>query len=122
MPGVTVDGNDLPLVAATVKEAIVRAKAGEGPALIECKTYRIKGHSKSDRNLYRTKEEIEDWKARCPIRVLQKELLAHERFSEAALSAIEETASATINEALEFARTSPDPRVEDLTRNVYAEK
>ena len=51
MPGVTIDGNDLPLVAATAKDAIVRAKAGEGPTLIECKTYRIKGHSKSDRNL-----------------------------------------------------------------------
>ncbi|MGL4496156.1 MAG: thiamine pyrophosphate-dependent dehydrogenase E1 component subunit alpha [Beijerinckiaceae bacterium] len=122
IPGISIDGNDLPLVAATAKEAIQRAKAGEGPTLIECKTYRIKGHSKSDRNLYRTKDEIEEWKARCPIRALSKELLALERFSETALGALEDAATATINEALEFARTSPDPDPAQLTRNVYADR
>ncbi len=120
MPGVTIDGNDLPLVAATVEKAIARARRGEGPSLVECKTYRIRGHSKSDRNLYRTKEEIEMWKGKDPIPRLEQELLAHERFGKAQLEAIEADAARAIDAAVEFAKASPEPDMADLTRNVYA--
>jgi Pyruvate/2-oxoglutarate dehydrogenase complex, dehydrogenase (E1) component, eukaryotic type, alpha subunit len=103
------------------REAAERARAGGGPTLIECKTYRLRGHSKSDRNLYRTKEEIEEWRSRCPIRRLEAELTAHERFTPEALMTIEEAAQAEIDAALDFAKASPDPDPKDLTRDVYAD-
>ena len=71
MPGVIVDGNASPMSEEAMAAAIARARRGEGPSLIECKTYRTRGHSKSDRNRYRTKEEIEEWKARDPIRAFR---------------------------------------------------
>jgi TPP-dependent pyruvate/acetoin dehydrogenase alpha subunit len=120
MPGVILDGNDLAAVAAAARTAVARAKAGEGPSLLECKTYRIRGHSKSDRNLYRTKEEIEDWRSRCPIRRLEDELVGTGRFEAAALLQIETAAEAEIEAALEFARNAADPNPQDLTRDVYA--
>ena len=121
MPGIVVDGNDLPAVAAVAREAAERARSGGGPTLIECKTYRLRGHSKSDRNLYRTKEEIEEWRNRCPIRRLEAELVAHGRFTPEELMTIEEAAQAEIDAALEFAKASPDPDPKDLTRDVYAD-
>ncbi len=74
MPGVTVDGNSFAEVAEASFGAADRARRGEGPSLIECLTYRIRGHSKSDRNRYRTKEEIEAWKGRDPIAAFEREL------------------------------------------------
>src|SRR4029077_13955956 len=80
MPGVAVDGNDLPAVAAAAAAAVVRAHTGGGPSLLECKTFRWRGHSKSDRNLSRTKDEIDAWRKRDPIRLLEAELVEHGRF------------------------------------------
>ena len=107
-------------VAAVAKEAIARARSGEGPSLIECKTYRWRGHSKSDRNLYRSKEEIEEWRNQDPIRRLEDELKAHDRFDAATLMKLEEDAQRDIDAAVEFARACPDPDPKDLTRDVYA--
>jgi pyruvate dehydrogenase E1 component alpha subunit len=121
MPGVTVDGNDLPAVAAASRAAVARAREGGGPTLVECKTYRLRGHSKSDRNLYRTKDEIEAWRARDPIRRLEAELVEAGRFDAATLATIEADAAREIERALEFAKASPDPDPADLTRDVYAE-
>ena len=121
IPGVTVDGNDLPAVAAAARVAVERAASGGGPTLVECKTYRIRGHSKSDRNLYRTKEEIEAWRAADPIGRIEVELVAHQRFAREELAAIEAAAQQQIDAALEFARVSPDPDPALLTRDVYAE-
>jgi len=120
MPGVAVDGNDLPVVAAATREAIDRARAGRGPSLVECKTYRLRGHSKSDRNLYRTKEEIEDWRGRDPIARLESELLQHGRLDQATLASVRDEAQREIEAALEFAKSSPMPDLSDLTRDVYA--
>jgi pyruvate dehydrogenase E1 component alpha subunit len=120
IPGVTVDGNDLAAVAEASAAAVERARAGSGPTLLECKTYRIRGHSKSDRNLYRTKDEIEAWRRADPIVRLAGELVASGRFDDDALVAIERSAQRTIEDALEFARTSPDPDPAQLTRDVYA--
>jgi pyruvate dehydrogenase E1 component alpha subunit len=121
MPGIVVDGNDLPAVAAAARDAVERARTGAGPTLVECKTYRLRGHSKSDRNLYRTKDEIEAWRARDPIRRLEAELVAQGRFDASALAGIEAAAQAEIERALEFAKSSPDPDPAELTRDVYAD-
>ena len=118
--GITVDGNDLPAVAAAAKIAIDQARQGDGPTLLECKTYRLRGHSKSDRNLYRTKDEIEAWRQRDPIRGLQDELVAQQRIEARELAAIEQGAQHEIEEALEFAKSSADPDPAQLTRDVYA--
>ena len=121
MPGVVVDGNDLPAVAAAATHAVKYARAGTGPTLLECKTYRLRGHSKSDRNLYRTKEEIATWRDNDPIRRLEQELVKSGRFAAADLLTIEQAARKTIADALEFAQASPDPDPRELTRDVYAE-
>ena len=121
IPGTTVDGNDLAAVVAVADAAIARARAGGGPSLVECKTYRIRGHSKSDRNLYRTKEEIEAWREADPIRRLERELEAGGRFDRDELAAIERDAQRRIDEALVFAKASPDPDPATLTRDVYAD-
>lgn len=121
MPGVVVDGNDLPAVAAAAAQAVEYARGGSGPTLVECKTYRLRGHSKSDRNLYRTKEEIAIWRDKDAIRRLEQELVTSGRFVEGELLAIEEAAQKTIADALAFAKASPDPDPRELTRDVYAE-
>jgi pyruvate dehydrogenase E1 component alpha subunit len=121
MPGVTVDGNDLPAVAAVSRTAVARARGGEGPTLLECVTYRIRGHSKSDRNLYRTRDEIEAWRAADPIARLARELLDTGLFTRAALGDIEKGAQAEIDAALAFAQSSPAPDPAQLERDVYAE-
>ncbi len=120
MPGVVVDGNDLPAVAAAARAAVARARGGSGPTLIECKTYRIRGHSKSDRNLYRTKEEIDAWRSRDPIARFAGELLDAGRLDAAAHARIEAEAQAAIDAALEFAKSSPAPDPAMLTHDVYA--
>ncbi|MCC6868562.1 MAG: thiamine pyrophosphate-dependent dehydrogenase E1 component subunit alpha, partial [Burkholderiales bacterium] len=121
MPGVVVDGNDLPAVAAAARRAIDRARAGEGPTLLECKTYRIRGHSKSDRNLYRTKDEIDAWRSRDPIARFAGELLDAGRLDAPAIARLEAEAQAAIDAALDFAKSSPAPDPATLTRDVYAQ-
>ena len=120
MPGHVVDGNDFLAVFEAAHAACAAARAGEGPSLVECKTYRLRGHSKSDRNLYRTKEEIDSWRARDPIARLRDTLVAASRLSDARAAAIETEAAAEIEAAVEFARTSPDPDPSELERDVYA--
>jgi pyruvate dehydrogenase E1 component alpha subunit len=120
MPGTIVDGNDLPAVAAAARQAVMHARNGNGPSLIECKTYRLRGHSKSDRNLYRTKDEIDAWRKRDPIARLADEAEACGRLSRDALAAIAKDAESIIERALEFAKASPEPDPADLTRDVYA--
>ena len=120
MPGVIVDGNDLPAVHAIVAEAVARARAGEGPSLVECKTYRTRGHSRSDRNLYRTKEEIEEWKARCPIERLRNELTETGRIEASELDAIVARVNEEIEAAVTFAEQSEAPDPAKLAEDVYA--
>jgi pyruvate dehydrogenase E1 component alpha subunit len=120
MPGIVVDGNDLPAVVAAARDAVARARSGDGPLLLECKTYRLRGHSKSDRNLYRTRDEIEAWRQRDPIARLESEALAHGRLSSADIATIAKEARATLDRALEFAKASPEPDAAELLRDVYA--
>jgi pyruvate dehydrogenase E1 component alpha subunit len=119
MPGVVVDGNRIEDVSEAVMEATQRARAGEGPTLIECKTYRIRGHSKSDRNRYRTKEEIEEWQAKDPIRHFELALIARSFLAEDEVDAIRAAAEAEIAQAIEFARNGTDPIPTEVTRDVY---
>ena len=120
MPGVIVDGNDLPGVHSVMAQAVARARAGEGPSLVECKTYRTRGHSRSDRNLYRTKEEIEEWKARCPIERLKAELTATGRIGADVLDAITARVNDEIAAAVVFAQESEAPDPSQLAEDVYA--
>jgi acetoin:2,6-dichlorophenolindophenol oxidoreductase subunit alpha len=120
MPGVIIDGNKLADVAEAMAIATERARKGDGPTLIECKTYRTRGHSRSDRNKYRTKEEIEEWKLRDPIPQFVGELIAHGIINEAEATAIEATVDAEIKAGFDFAVAGTNPTPDSLTRDVYA--
>jgi pyruvate dehydrogenase E1 component alpha subunit len=121
MPGITVDGNDFSAVSEALHNAIARARAGEGPSLVENLTYRWRGHSKSDRNRYRTKDEIEAWMARDPIARFRAELIAHGIVDDAGADAIAAQAVADVQKGIEFAKASPAPQLSEVTRYVYAE-
>lgn len=120
IPGVTVDGNDLVAVYDAAREAVDRARRSEGPTLIEAKTYRWKGHSKSDKQRYRTKEEVAAWKAKDPIARLVKRMKAAGWLSDEELAALKTATDRTIQEAIEFAKQSPDPDPSQILEGVYA--
>ncbi|HHY42491.1 MAG TPA: thiamine pyrophosphate-dependent dehydrogenase E1 component subunit alpha [Thermoanaerobacterales bacterium] len=119
IPGVIVDGNDVEAVYNVVKEAVERARKGEGPSLIEAKTYRWLGHSKSDPRVYRTREEEEEWKQKCPIKRYRQQLIS-EGIEEEVLNKIEKEVEDEIKKALEYAQNSPEPKVEEIMEGVYA--
>ena len=119
MPGVIVDGNRFADVATASFEAVERARAGEGPTLIESKTYRIRGHSRSDRNRYRTKDEIESWQQRDPITLFEAELKSHGLISDSEIAAIKDEVEAEIAAGIAYANESPSPSVTDVTKYVY---
>lgn len=121
MPGVTVDGNDFFAVTEAVDAAVERARNGEGPSLVENMTYRWRGHSKSDRNRYRTKEEIAEWQARDPIAAMAKALEDYKIATADEIVAIEAEATQIIEDAIKFASEGEDPKVEEVTRDVYTE-
>lgn len=118
--GVVADGNDVLDVYLKGKAAVQRAKKGEGPTLIECKTYRIKGHSKYDPATYRPPEEVEAWLARDPITLYRAKLL-DSSIEEEEIVAIETEATEIIDHAIDFAQESPKPQVETAAEDVYAE-
>ena len=123
MPGVVVNGNDFSAVAEASTEAAARARRGEGPTLIECKTYRHRGHSKSDRNRYRTKEEIEEWKnMRDPIQKFEEELKQFGILDEAGFEAVRGEVVKEIADGIAFAQQSPSPLNTDVLQYVYAEQ
>lgn len=121
MPGVTVDGNDVMAVYEAVLEAVKRARAGEGPSLVENSTYRWRGHSKSDANRYRTKEEIAAWMKKDPIVKLEKQLIKEGVLTQAEAESIEAGAQKAIESAVEFADESPEPDVATIYEGVYVE-
>ncbi|MGB9713591.1 MAG: pyruvate dehydrogenase (acetyl-transferring) E1 component subunit alpha [Candidatus Bathyarchaeales archaeon] len=120
IPGKVVDGNDIYAVYEVSREAVERARKGEGPTLIECKTYRHKGHSRVDPARYRPKEEVEAWLAKDPIRRFKERLLQTKMLTEAEIAKIESETSATIEEAVKFAKESPFPAPEEALEDVYA--
>ncbi|MBE6082564.1 thiamine pyrophosphate-dependent dehydrogenase E1 component subunit alpha [Acidilutibacter cellobiosedens] len=120
IPGYVVDGNNAIDVYNLIKEVSEYVRSGKGPVLVESKTYRWLGHSKSDAQVYRTKEEVEEWKKKCPIRRLRKYILENNIAKEEELNDIEKTAKDQIEEAVEFANNSPNPPIETVTEDVYA--
>lgn len=123
MPGITVFGNDFSAVAEASTEAVERARRGDGPSLIETKTYRHRGHSKSDRNRYRTKEEIEEWKAlRDPISLFETELRQFGIMDDAGIAKVREAVDAEIAAGITFAKDSPMPSTADVLNFVYTEQ
>jgi pyruvate dehydrogenase E1 component alpha subunit len=119
IPGVIVDGNDVVAVYEVAGEAVARARRGEGPTLIECKTYRLCGHSRSDPRTYRSKEEEAQWEAKDPILVLGERLKALDLATDEMLTAIESEVEALIDEAVAFAEESPSPEPGDALEHVF---
>jgi pyruvate dehydrogenase E1 component alpha subunit len=110
MRGVEIDGSDVRETYLGAKEAIDRARGGEGPTLIEFKTYRFVGHHEGDPGTeYRTKEEVESWKRRCPIKQLREQLLVSGQAMEAQFDDIQRETDAWLEDAVQFAKSSPDP-------------
>ena len=118
IPHFTVDGNKPDEIAAVFVDALARAKNGGGPTLIECKTYRWLGHWTGDPQPYRTKEEIEEWKKKCPIKYT-RELLESMGTSAEELDGLEAKAQALIDEAEEFALNSPEPDPAHVLDDVF---
>ncbi len=119
MPGKIVDGNNIADVVEAMDEAVARARKGEGPSLVECKTYRTKGHSRSDRNRYRTKEEIEHWKARDPIPAFAAELIELGILTQKEVDAVDKETTQDIANAIVFAQNGTDPTGIDIASEVY---
>jgi len=124
MPGVIVDGNDAIGVYEAAREAIQRARSGQGPTFIESKTYRIHGHTAMDRfhlGVYRAKEEVEEWEKKDPVRRLRQRLIEMKVASEAELKKIDEQARLEMEEAEKFANDSPYPTREEIFQDVYVD-
>lgn len=119
IPGVIVDGQDAEAVYAVIKEAEARARAGEGPTLIEAKTYRYKGHSRSDPATYRPEGELEAWMKRDPINILADRMQADGQLTEAQFQAMHEDAQQAVEKALEWAQQQPDPSVSELLEDIW---
>ncbi|MCE2697523.1 pyruvate dehydrogenase (acetyl-transferring) E1 component subunit alpha [Dolichospermum sp. UHCC 0684] len=121
MVGVEVDGMDVLAVRQVAQEAVARARAGEGPTLIEALTYRFRGHSLADPDEMRSKEEKEFWFARDPIKKLAGYLVEQNLAKEAELKDIEKKIQAVIEDAVKFAQSSPEPDPSELYRFIFAE-
>jgi pyruvate dehydrogenase E1 component alpha subunit len=120
IPGVVVDGNDVLAVYEATRKAVERARRGGGPTLIECKTYRHKGHSRVDPARYRPKEEVEEWLAKDPIKRFKERLLQEAVLTAEEIKKIEADVAAEIEEAVRFAMESPYPTPEEALEDVYA--
>ncbi len=121
MPGYEVDGMDVLAVHTLAKEAVARARAGEGPTLIEALTYRFRGHSLADPDELRDQEEKEFWFSRDPIKKLAHHLTENQLAEAEELKEIDRKIQAVVNDAVEFAENSPEPDPSELYRFVFAE-
>jgi TPP-dependent pyruvate/acetoin dehydrogenase alpha subunit len=118
--GVAINGNDVLAVYQATQGALARARSGEGPTLIECKTYRWHGHSEHDKAFYRTNEELAMWKSRDPIPTFTAYLRGLHALTDERIAEIEGRAKATIDDAVEFAMNAADPRPEEAVGDLYA--
>jgi TPP-dependent pyruvate/acetoin dehydrogenase alpha subunit len=118
--GVAINGNDVLAVYQSTQGALARARSGEGPTLIECKTYRWHGHSEHDKAFYRTNEELAMWKSRDPIPTFTTYLKGLHVLSDEKENETAERVAKVIDEAVEFAMNAPDPKPEDAVTDLYA--
>jgi pyruvate dehydrogenase E1 component alpha subunit len=110
-------------VYEAVKEAVKRAKSGKGPSLIECKTYRFRGHHEGDPNLglrYRTKEEIAGWRKRCPIELFKDKLIKEKMAKKKEIEEVEEDVERRVEEAFTYAMESPFPEPKEALEDLFA--
>ena len=115
------DGNDVIAVYETFKKAVEHVRAGNGPVLVESITYRWFGHSSSDPGKYRTKEEVDSWKKKDPLLKFEKYLIENKIATKEELSEIEEKSKKKIEDAVEFAKNSPEPSIESAFEDIYAD-
>ena len=121
IPGIEVDGNDIRAVFAVAEEAVERARSGGGPTLIECKTYRTRAHAEGMGDFgYRTKEDVEAWKTKCPIQRLRQSLIDDGTASAAELDAIDAEVQKLVHESRDFAEKSPWPEPATAAEHIYA--
>ncbi len=121
LSGVIVDGNDVLAVFEASRAAIARARAGGGPTLLECKTYRLCGHSRSDPRTYRSKEEEAEWQQLDPIPRFRRQLATQDFCTIAQLQEIEQDVEQTLDQAIAFAESSPAPELAELYTHVFKE-
>ena len=121
IPGVVVDGNDVFAVSEAATDAIKRAREGNGPTLVECKTYRQRGHFEGDPGTYKPKEEQEAWIKKDPIPRFEKYMLEKGILSEQGIKEVQADIDGQIKEALEFADNSPEPQLEVAVEDVYSD-
>jgi len=120
IPGVTVDGQDVVAVYEVVSEAVARARRGEGPSLVETKTYRFHDHAFGlPERAYRDAAEVDEWRKRDPVELFRARLLAEGMLDEAAVNALEDAVSAEIEAAISFAESSPYPSADAAFDHVY---
>jgi acetoin:2,6-dichlorophenolindophenol oxidoreductase subunit alpha len=120
IPGIIVDGQDIDAVHSATSEAIARARSGEGPSLLEMKTYRYRGHSRTDPARYRPDGELEAWKSRDPLAILGARLADEGLLSEADQETLRETVQQMIDETAVRAQAAPFPTLEETRNYVYA--
>lgn len=122
MPAEPVDAMDVEAVHEAVSRAADRARRGDGPTFLEFKTYRFRGHSMSDPQKYRTKEEVAEWKSRDPIELCKMRILDHGIAKEEELDAIDEKIKGIVADAVKFAEESPYPQPEEAFEDIYVQK
>jgi pyruvate dehydrogenase E1 component alpha subunit len=120
IPGVAVDGMNVIAVYETVGEAVARARRGEGPTLVECKTYRYRGHAEGLPSPYRTKEEVEEWMKKDPIKTYTEKLIEMKVLTKKRADEIDQEMLDEMDQAVKFAQESPFPEPEETLENVYA--
>lgn len=121
MPSKPVDGLSVEAVHEAIEEAVARARRGDGPTFLEMKTYRYKGHSMSDAQTYRTKDEVKEYQLQDPIEKVLKTLRDNKWIDDAGVETIENNVKALVDESVKFAEESPYPEPEELYKDVYAE-
>ena len=121
MPAEPVDAMDVEMVHEAVKRAADRARAGEGPTFLEFKTYRFRGHSMSDPQKYRSKDEVEQWKSRDPLELCRHRILTNGIATEAELEEIDNRVKAKVEESVKFAEDSPYPKAETAFDDIYVQ-
>jgi pyruvate dehydrogenase E1 component alpha subunit len=121
MPGVIADGQDVETVYAVTKTAVERARQGHGPTLLELKTYRYRGHSRTDTAPYRPAGELEQWLQRDPITLLKTKMIADGQLDETEFAELKEATTQMIQSVIEWAKTEPFPTLESLNQDIYYE-
>jgi pyruvate dehydrogenase E1 component alpha subunit len=119
-PGVTIDGNDVEKVYEEIDKAVKHCRAGKGPYMLECKTYRHHGHFEGDPCNYRPEGELEEWLKKDPIVLYEKKLKKEGVLDDKQIKKLKDAAQKEVDEAVAFARQSPQPDIEELYKDIYA--